>query len=271
MRYALLIIAVLAAGVAFGLYTLAAAGTPELPAIAQLVILNAKALGVIGALTAFALYSRGDYLRSAWGWLAVGSALLVEGDVISATLSSAFPPSTVVLVRGAVLAVSNVATPLAMALFARALSRAGLDLVGSAVGRWLFTAAVAVISVFAVGGSILTAGRGVAAGDYSHIVGLISGLGDVATLVLVAPLIHNVVALRGGTLAWPFMLLAARSCSWLLYDAIPGVAAMDATGAALRNCTRLWGVLFLFAAGLAQRWAMTAKREPVAVAARQAA
>lgn len=271
MRYALLIISVLAAGVAFGLYTLAATGTPELPAIAQLVVLNAKALGVIGALTAFSLYSRGDYLRSAWGWLVVGSALLVEGDVITATLGPAFPADKVVLVRGAVLAVSNVATPLAMALFARALSRAGLDLVGSSVGRWAFTAVVAVIALLAVGGSILAAGRGVAAGDYSKIVSLISGLGDIATLVLVAPLIHNVIALRGGTLAWPFMLLAARSLSWLLYDAIPGLGAMDATSAALRNCTRLWGVLFLFAAGLAQRWAMHATAEPVAPAARRAA
>jgi hypothetical protein len=89
--------------------------------------------------------------------------------------------------------------------------------------------------------------------------------------VLVAPLIHNVLSLRGGTLAWPFMLLAARSCSWLVYDAIPGLSSMDATAAALRNCTRLWGVLFLFAAGLAQRWVMAANTAPAAVSARRAA
>jgi hypothetical protein len=97
-------------------------------------------------------------------------------------------------------------------------------------------------------------------GDASAMINVAGDLGDVASFLLITPVLLTAVALRGGRLVWPWALLTAGNVAWLLFDA--PVALGTLTGGmtpGLKNATemaRVAACLFYAGAGMAQRWAL---------------
>jgi hypothetical protein len=257
MRTRILVAALLVAGVAVAVIDVGLA--PEhIVAVNRLIVLNAKLGATLGALIALAQFSPGDYLRRAWALLALGSACLVEADLFSFLVGPVLTPDAAGASRSVFVIFSNLFSPLAMLVFARALTAVGLDLVGHPRIRALVTCGAAAVALLIAGPTLVSSTRLLVAGDLSKISAFVSALGDTATIILVAPLVYNVMTLRGGTLSWPFVLLAMSTLSWVFYDGAVIIArslgTADRVGIALEACARTWACLFLFGAGMAQRW-----------------
>lgn len=244
--------------------------------VSRFVVVNAKLLSVFGAFIAFLCFAEGDYLRRAWGWLALGSFMLVEADLYTQWIGPLLSPTAAYVGRGAIVVIANVITPVALVLFARALKVAGLDLAGTRRGLYLATAAAAAIALVVAGEGTWASLRALTSGSTRHLSLVASGFGDIASFVLLAPLIYTVATLRGGTLGWPFLLLTASGFSWLVYDGAGAFTRWIGGGTyvvAVQESARLAACLFLFAAGLAQRWvvARASRSQPVVRTAVQAA
>ncbi len=259
MKYAVLIGASIVAGIAVGVPYVGGASA-VITAVGKLAVVNAKALSAVGAVIALFQFAPRDYLRRAWSLMALGSALLVEADVVNALLEPVASATTLGLTRSVLVVASNIVAPVAMVMFARALTVAGLDMAVTPAKRVAWGAVAIVVAVAVAGPGALEGVHGLAAGNVRALAIIASALGDMVTLVLLAPLVYNVITLRGGTLLWPFVLLAASSLSWLIYDGAGIIAdwiGEPTAGIPIQQCCRIWACVFLFAAGLAQRWALS--------------
>jgi hypothetical protein len=89
-----------------------------------------------------------------------------------------------------------------------------------------------------------------------------SDLGDIATFALTAPFVLTAVALRGGLLGWTWILLAAGNVAWMLVDATqvfgPNLLPGPAAARLLEEAFRAAACVAYFAAGMAQRWTLSA-------------
>ncbi len=186
-------------------------GEPLASTLTRLVTVNAKALAALGCFVAMFQFAPKDYQRRAWALLGLGAALLAEADMAAVLLGPAASPGAVAVTRGIIVAVANVATPLGMIMFARALEVAGLDLAGSRKSRLAFYVAAVVVALVFAGPSAARDLRAVVGGDVERLHQVASDVGDIVALALVAPLIYNVITLRGGTLLWPCVMLAAST------------------------------------------------------------
>ena len=78
------------------------------------------------------------------------------------------------------------------------------------------------------------------------------------------PVLLTALALRGGVLAWAWLLVAATQSSWLLYDAAGTVGfAFHLEHAHTRPFEELFRTLactLAFVSGIAQRWAIAPTR-----------
>lgn len=230
-------------------------------------ILVVKALATIGCLYAALAFRRGDYLRRAWLFLAASYFLLLTIDLFFAppahTGATGFSP-TVMRVRGAIVLVSNLSAVFGTFMLARAWNATGLERPGSALSRRLFGGVVTVIVLGVVGQAIYVDVRDLAAGNLQGIAGLASDIGDLVTLLLIVPVLLTALALRGGVLAWAWVLVAATQISWLLYDASGTLGfAFHLEHAHLRPVEEFFRTLactFAFVSGIAQRWAIARPR-----------
>jgi hypothetical protein len=260
MRIWILFASIVLAGLVLAAYNLLAGpSSPDVAAVSRFMVLNAKGLSVVGALIAVAQYSKGDYLRTAWALLALGGAALINADLIELLVVPAMPGTVATVALDLFVLASNVATPLAMLYFARALAASGLDLVGDRRTRVVVTVVVGLATAALAGRATVGDLRLVLGGNFSRIDYLFSELGDVAAMVLLAPLLYNVFSLRGGALSWPFLMLASSNVGWLLFDGIDATLSMtgapqSAFGQSAQMATRIWALLFLFGAGLVQSW-----------------
>jgi hypothetical protein len=95
------------------------------------------------------------------------------------------------------------------------------------------------------------------AGDAGAIPFLLSDVGDAISLCLIAPLALTAFAMRGGSLVWPWGLLATSFLFWLWYDAAPVLSelfGLDRPRAKLLGeAGRVLACGFTFVAGWAQR------------------
>ncbi len=260
MKYGMLILGTLLCGLLFGVLYVSLADNPvESGALGRLVVVNAKGLSALGAFIALFQFAPKDYLRRAWALMTIGAVLLVEADVVNSLLEPVLAPNTLGLARSILVVGANASSPVAMVLFARALTVAGLDVAGTRGSRVAWTLVAVVVSVVVAGPGVVDSFRGLEAGNMRSLATVASGLGDMVSLVLLAPLIYVVITLRGGALFWPFMLLAASILSWLVYDGagmIAGWAGRPEAVVPLQQCCRVWACMFLFSAGLAQRWVL---------------
>ena len=231
-------------------------------------ILVVKALATIGCLYAALGFRRGDYLQRAWLFLGASYFLLLVIDLFFAppahTGATGFS-QTVMQVRGAIELVSNLSAVVGTFMLARAWSATGLDRPQSVLSRRLLGVGVTVVVLGVVGQSIYVDVRDLAGGNLQGIAGLASDVGDLVTLLLIVPVLLTALALRGGVLAWAWLLVAATQISWLLYDAAGTVGfAFHLEHAHTRPYEELFRTLactLAFVSGIAQRWAIARPRK----------
>lgn len=207
-------------------------------------------------------FERGEHLRRAWLLLGASQLALAGfyfGDVLGVPevrLPSWYLPA---------LTLACSATQLVgMWLFAIAWLRTGLPMPGSRRTRLVAWA------VILAGGALVMSsdlaqyvGKALRGDVYAGVLAA-SDLSDLAVLLVAVPLIQTARALAGGSLAWPFRLIAYSYVAWVLFDGIDAVAAnLGVPGLAIRVGSRLLqalGCALLAAAALTHRQAIRSGR-----------
>jgi hypothetical protein len=218
----------------------------------------AKALTLIGSWAAALAFEKGAYQRKAWFFIGACMALLLCRDLVTLTpLLRGLGPRAVTVLAGILVLAANVSQVIGTWMLARTWKVAQLELPGSRTAQLATVAVVGLLAAAFAGPSVVISGRAVLAGDLTRASGVASGLGDMISLWLIAPLLLTALALRGGLFGWPFSLLTASYAAWLGYDALAILGPhlglgphASRTGAEL---FRALGCLFGFSAGMAQR------------------
>ena len=219
-----------------------------------------KSLDLIGCLVAAFAFGRGDYLRRAWSLAATCAAVLLLRDV----LLRVWTPTHVLgvptdVVDGAMVLVANAAAVAGLWMMARAWSIAGLEPPGSARGRRILVG-VAVVFACAVGAAtIFLDAREIVRGDLTAIVPVASDLGDVLSILLIAPVAITALGMMGGALKWPWGLLTASIVCWLGYDVATVLRQLHGAEPTMKMAGELFRALactYTFSSGVAQRWAV---------------
>jgi hypothetical protein len=187
------------------------------PAALRAEIELVKLIAVFGSFAAALSFDAGDHLRRAW-WLsgACIGFLLVRDALVVLDGAQQLPLRDVVVAL--LVSASNVSGVISAWLMARTFHVAGLATEES-TSKWRMLTAMAFVAVLLVTlPSLRTSVQGIQRGDASSVVWLISGVGDLLALALIAPILLTAIAMRGGVLIWPWALLTAGMASWLLYD-----------------------------------------------------
>jgi hypothetical protein len=229
-------------------------------------VLGLKALAAIGAGAAAFRFLRRDYLRAAWLLTALCYTLLFTKDLVFGLGWRAMDPfpETVAWLRGGLTLAANLAGVIGTFLLARAWQVAGILLPGSARARWVIFAAGVLLALATAGHATVIDTRELLGGNPQRLVSVASDLGDIFSLVLIAPVLLTAIALRGGLLAWPWALMTASQLGWLLYDAVATLNVISPMAPpklrALEEIFRCLACLFAFASGVSQRLVMSDMR-----------
>jgi hypothetical protein len=213
-------------------------------------------LAFAGGMAAGHRFERGDYLRTAW-YVVSASYLPLVGSAALRWLDPTSSSEKIGLARGLLTLVANFLGAVSMWLFARAYRIAGIDL-GSRAKKVTAGVVAGAIALAIAGVEMYQAASALGGGDYTAMVDLFGAVGDVVTLALIAPILLTALALRGGLLMWPWILIAAANITWLFDDAQGLIAQLLSSDAALatERWSQMWRVLacaLMFTAGLAQR------------------
>jgi len=219
-----------------------------------------RVLAITGCFAAFSAFASGDHLRRAWFWLGVATVLVLVRDVIRMVAASgdAAPIDWTVSALGVL---SNVALLAGVWMLARAWKVAAISLPGGETGVGVVTVLAALLALAVAGPGALKHFQSVVAGDWSALILLVSAVVDILSLCLLAPLLLTTISLRGGLFAWPWGLVTASMLCWLLYDAAAAFGGALAGGFPLTALFRGLAENFLFAAGMAQSFAVRSVRE----------
>jgi hypothetical protein len=190
--------------------------------------------------------------------------MLLARDVVLLG-SSSLTPTTFEIGRGVVVIVGNTCIVTGVWTLARAWGVAGLEHPGTPGARSVAVAVAVLAAVVFAGPTLLVDVRDLALGSGLRIDALASDLGDILALPVVAPVAFTALAVREGTLRWPWALLTASLTAWLVYDAIYTVPDyFHAAPSWLRLVSEQFHVVagaFACVAGLAQRKAVTEEEE----------
>lgn len=217
----------------------------------------AKALAVLGCVAAALAFDREDYLRRAWLLLAASTVFLFARDVFALEAQPAPPDVVPLAIEGTLATAGNGCSVAGTWMLARAWRVAGLeDRDSRARETWLLVATVS-LAVLVTGLPLASDVRALAGGRVFAVVPLASDVADAVVLSLLAPLAQTAIAMRGGLLRWPWVLLTVSGGLWLAFDAAYGLAALlrpDAsTTHPVLEAMRALPTLYGFAAGMAQR------------------
>jgi hypothetical protein len=224
------------------------------------------ALAGAACLAAALVFGRGDHLRRAWALMSLSHlalALLYAGDLVGLP-ASAMPTWFL----GTFTLLTNVLRAAGTAVFAFAWLRTGLPAIGTRRGNLAAGMALLAVSLAVVGPDLMHYARAALRGDaYGGILAL-ADVSDLLVLLMVAPLVRIARALAGGSLAWPFGLMAAASVCWLVFDGV-GIYA-EALGASALEIKYILGALQALGCTLFAAAAVT-QRRAIRAAARGAA
>ena len=254
--------------VAFAVVALVA-GQRELASVLATENEVGKVLALVGCFAAALAFEEGDYLRRAWFYSGLCYLLLLLGDVAGMPLLAGHMSAHQLGLAESTFAVlGNATSVVGTWMLARAWTVAGLDDADDTSrtrGRLLFGGAVAV-SLAVTGWPLVHDVGALASGDLAATVNIASDLGDTICLALVAPVMQTALAMRGGTLRWPWGLLTSSGIAWIAYDAASGVVDLlqveQARWLILTEALRGLACAFFFSAGMAQRIAVTASAPP---------
>ena len=261
MRYRWLTAFPLLYAVAFAAVAWALLGSDALEPFVRGQLLLVRVLAIVGCFAAVSAFERGDHLRTAWLALAAATVLVLVRDLVRLGAPDATMADPLGLGLAALGVLSNVALLTGVWLLARAWRVAAIDLPGGRGGVVAVALIAAALALTVAGPFAWQHLQSVLAGDGSALILLVSAVVDILALCLLAPLFLTAVGLRGGLFAWPWALITASMFSWLLYDAAAGLGSgVVAEGFPLPDVFRGLAENYLFAAGLAQRWAVTRVR-----------
>ncbi|QSQ19483.1 hypothetical protein JY651_29715 [Pyxidicoccus parkwayensis] len=198
----------------------------QLPLIHQLAGLAASLLSTAGTVMAARAFSPGDYLRRVWTMFAVSAVLLFVASSLRVGWMLAVPEvpfelSALAPVRTLAVVVVNILNPSALVLLALTYRRSGLQPPRSwkTNGLWALCAVVALAIVLPHLSHnvklLMDGGASVA----QTLASVVSALGDIVTILLVAPILRVAYMMRGGKLAWAWWAMAASGAMWIVYDA----------------------------------------------------
>jgi hypothetical protein len=247
---------------------------PDRVAMYRVVVLILKGLAAGGAAAAGFRFLRRDYMRAAWLLTACCFGLLFTKDLLFGIGWRHITfPTGVAYVRGGLTLAANIAGAFGAFLLARAWSVAGLIHPGSRGAKVAMYGAGIAIALATAGSATWFDLKDLLNGDPSRITAFASDLGDIAGLVLVAPVLLTAIALRGGLLAWPWTLMAASQLSWLMYDAAGTFHFWNRTRplerVSVEEVFRATALLYAFSSGIAQRWVMSDMRRSSEQASRR--
>ena len=213
-------------------------------------------LAVAGSALAAARLEAGDYLRP--GWILLGADYLL---LVGTTWLRTFEPTPAVAsARLASIVALNVCQVAVAWRLARAWRVAGLQLPSRRTPVYV---AAAVLALVAVGPALYLGLRdAIQTGAIVSWNGLISGLGDGTTFLLIAPIALTAWSLRGGVTVWPWLFFTLQLLCWLTYDAqdtlillvMPEATTVPTWLQIAVEPLRVAAAGFAFAAGLSQRW-----------------
>ncbi len=218
-----------------------------------------KGLATVGCFVAAYTFERGAYMRRAWSFNAWCYLLLLSRDLTTNLVGpdAVFLGIKVVAILGGVVFAANLSSCIGVALLARAWSIAGLELPGSRTSRYAVMLVAAMLAVGISGSDLVHDSHKLFAGDLASMHHVVSDLGDIFGLALIAPVLLTAIAMRGGVLTWPWALLTASLVFWLLYDAISlieeSLPGHETAARVVRETFRALACATEFAAGLAQR------------------
>jgi len=230
-------------------------------------------VGVLGTVAAVTAFSRGDHLRRAWVLLMTAALLLLVGNALRSywvhvAPGRDFAESPLLYPRTLVIFAANASATWALVVFASTYRKSGLTPVSTIAGNgvWLCLTVLALYlggRQFGVDAVKMTSLPGI----FSSLTNMASTLGDMATIILIVPILRVAYALRGGRLAWVWWAVGLSGAAWLAYDvrdwvslALPGNAADHLE---LLRVFRTPGLALVGLAGFLQREAL---REPSASA-----
>jgi hypothetical protein len=222
----------------------------------------AKVVWLAGALAAARVFESGDYLRRGWLIVAASVVLFLLRDVTRIpAVEAALSPLGVGIARGALVVAGNAGQVAGIWVLARVWSAAGLDDAVRGQKRALFAATIALVAVL-TGPSITHDAALTFTGHLDAVPHLASDLGDAAIFVLLAALVRTALALRGGVVFWTWSLLATGQVAWVLFDGARTLAehlGSTSPSSPAVESLRVVGAIYFAAAGVAQRWIVSAR------------
>lgn len=261
MRYRWLTAFPLLYAAAFAAVAWALLGSDALEPFVRGQLLLVRVLAIVGCFAAVSAFERGDHLRTAWLWLGVATVLVLVRDLVRLAAPDVTTTDPLGFGLTGLWLLSNVALLTGVWLLARSWRVAAIDLPGGRGGMATAVVVAAVLALTVAGPFAWRYAQAVMGGEWAALPSLVSAVVDILALCLLAPLFLTAVGLRGGLFAWPWALLTASMFSWVLYDAAAGLTpSLDLQGFPLTDIFRGLAQNFLFAAGLAQRWAVTRVR-----------
>jgi hypothetical protein len=219
-----------------------------------------KLLALLGLGAGALVFDRTDYLRRGWGLLAVCYAFLLGRDAWLITTPGG-ASTGVEIGRGLLVVAANACAVAGAWTLARAWGVAGLEHPGSRAAQRVAIAVAVLASLLFAGPSFAVDLRDTFSGHPGYFWAVASDLGDLLALPVLAPVAMTALAVKDGSLRWPWGLLAASLAAWLLYDAVltvpEVVAGLDVRSFRLAaDCVRVFAATSACAAGLAQRRAI---------------
>ncbi|MBJ6765867.1 hypothetical protein JGU66_34365 [Myxococcaceae bacterium JPH2] len=233
---------------------------------------SAGLLAVFGTVAAAMAFGQGDYLRKVWAGFSSGAILSLVSTALRSYWLHAVPDvpfteSPLLPLRMVVVVLANISTTYALILLAMTYRQSGLQPPSSARTHLLW--GLMAVAALAVGGPpLVTEARHLGASStltYSAIIVIASTLADMATILLVVPILRVAYMLRGGRLAWVWWAMGISGAVWLAYDArewLPVVLPGEPTHAMeLLRTLRTSGLALLGLAGWLQRSALGPQHE----------
>lgn len=255
---------------AVGLYAFFAASDPT-PTTYRTAGLVARALAAIGCFIGAAQFDRGDYMRKAWGLLGTAYFVFFLNALIFGAVSHGAQreiSSAMAITSGLIVWAGNIATVVGAVMVARAWKAAGLNLMVKPGTRLAVTVISIAIGLLVAGPAAVAALRGLADGQLDSLVRLAACVGDIVTLGVLGPILLTALALRGGSLAWPWSMIVVGTLGWLLYDGVVSVMTLlqydRGQVRSLEEALRLFACGSFLAAGILQRMVVHQSAAPSA-------
>jgi hypothetical protein len=222
----------------------------------------AKVLGGAGLMAAAVRYGRAEYLFWAWAALAVNLLLLGVAELL---FTQRFDFARVAspgreTAWSMVTIVANVFAAVGTLMLARVWRAVGLALPDPSGAKRIVALVGMVVAALLVGYVEIPAWRAMMAGRLDGVVGVVGALADLVCFSVITPLVLRALSLRGGTLAWPWGMIAGCFLAWMVYDVIVELRLPVSAGVSrsIVDGMRVLACLLGMGAGLAQRWATRA-------------